>query len=321
MKNCWLIGAGSMAQEYSKYLVKHNIEFKVIGRGKESAEKFTKLTGIPVQIGGITDVFISTQDVPHYAIVAVNVIELYQVTKSLITLGVKRILVEKPGSISKEEIDDLIGLASQNKSRIYIAYNRRFYDYIDDLNSMIDEDGGILSFHFEFTELTERILALDKNPLELQEWMIANSSHVIDLAFFIGGNPTQMNSYVQGGFEWYEYADRFVGSGLTNKGALFTYNSNWRGPGNWSLEFVTRKRRFKLSPMEEVKFRLHGSFEYQEYIVSKKNEDNIKAGISSMLDDFFSHNPITLKRLTEQAISFDIYHVIQNGSVYRSMAE
>ena len=52
---------------------------------------------------------------------------------------------------------------------------------------------------------------------------------------------------------WHPSASGFVGSGVTDNGVLFSYISNWDCPGRWSVEIITNKRRFILSPLEELK--------------------------------------------------------------------
>lgn len=312
-KICWLIGAGLMAEHYSLALTAHKFDFKVFGRGLNSATEFTKNTGIEVDRSKIGIELKNLYEIPFFAIVAVNIVELFSVVKPLIELGVKRILIEKPGAASINELKKLFHISRSKGIDIYIAYNRRFYDHIEILEKMIEEDGGLLSLHFEFTEHIQKIEALNKDPDELSEWMIANSSHVIDLAFFIAGNPLSISAFARGGLDWYKYGDRFVGSGYTNKNVLFTYNSNWRGPGNWSLNFVTINRRFNLSPLESLFFKTHGDKDYIEYKIEKKNNPNIKDGLFNMLEDFFSDKPNNLKSIKDQITSYRIYNLIQEG--------
>ena len=57
----------------------------------------------------------------------------------------------------------------------------------------------------------------------LKEWFIQNSSHVVDLAFNLGGNPVEMKSFVSGGQSWHPKGTIFSGAGITDKNALFSY--------------------------------------------------------------------------------------------------
>ena len=53
---------------------------------------------------------------------------------------------------------------------------------------MIAEDGGVTSFHFEFTEWSHQIQHLQKAPGVMDHWVLGNSSHVLDLAFHLGAS-------------------------------------------------------------------------------------------------------------------------------------
>ena len=77
---------------------------------------------------------------------------------------------------------------------------------------IIAEDGGVKSFNFEFTEWGHVIEKMDKPKGDLENWMYANSSHVIDLAFYLGGNPVQINCFTSGELSWHKPA-AFAGAG------------------------------------------------------------------------------------------------------------
>ena len=67
----WLIGAGYMAQEYSKVLNELVPEYEVIGRGEKSALNFESNTKLKVRKGGLTNALEISKS-PDQAIVAVE---------------------------------------------------------------------------------------------------------------------------------------------------------------------------------------------------------------------------------------------------------
>lgn len=315
---CWLIGSGSMAINYSIALQAVSAKYDVFGRGISSADVFTKSTGVHVDLSEINLSLLDKYELPRFAVVAVDIVNLFKVATSLIEIGVKNILLEKPGSTSLKELLELNDLALKANVNVFIAYNRRYYEQVEQLNEILMRDGGLINFHFEFTEHIEKVLSRPRDTAVLNEWLIANSSHVIDLAFFIGGQPQLMDSYVKGCLEWFNYGDTFVGAGVTKKGILFTYNSNWRGPGNWSLEFVTVKSRLKLSPMERLFYREHDSNSFNEVLINHNSDQSIKPGLVKMLEDFFFIKSSNLKTIGDQIISYVIYNSIQNGKRYNA---
>lgn len=138
----WLVGAGSIAMEYSKVLDSLNVSYEVIGRSRDSARKFEAVIGRSVYVGGLDSAILKLHP-PKSAIVAVSVKDLASVTSKLIAAGVPRILVEKPGGISSEEIQEVASLAFRLKSNVYVAYNRRFYSSTKLARELINRDGGL----------------------------------------------------------------------------------------------------------------------------------------------------------------------------------
>ena len=148
----YLFGAGYMAIEYAKVLDALKIEYEVIGRGKESAYRFEQEVGRKPYIGEITNwvkKIISSNSAK--VIVAVGVEQLAPVTIELMEKGFKSILVEKPAGLNFQEIENVSSVDKNSNAELYIAYNRRFYASVLKALEIIEEDGGVTSFNFEFT--------------------------------------------------------------------------------------------------------------------------------------------------------------------------
>lgn len=259
----WLIGTGAMAVDYAKVLAGLNKKFIVIGRGEEKAKVFENLTGIKPFTGGIEKYCSEGNNPPEFAINSVGIDKLTEVTLTLLKAGCKNILLEKPGVGYAEEIDSMVKLSKEKNAEIFLAYNRRFYKSVTEAKRIIDEDGGIKSFNFEFTEWSHQIETLknQKNQAELQNWFLGNSTHVIDLAFYLGGKPKELASFVSGKNEidWHSRSSNFSGAGISDKNALFAYHANWKSPGRFSLELLTHKHRLILRPLEKLQIQNIGS--------------------------------------------------------------
>ncbi|XP_006819005.1 uncharacterized protein LOC102804859, partial [Saccoglossus kowalevskii] len=165
----WLVGAGVHAAEYAKVLKNLNVKFEVIGRGAESAAKFETNTGHPVHLGGL-DNFLSANLLPVdnqsvVAIVTVTIPNLATCTLQLIKHGVNTILLEKPGGRDSGELVEIVRAVEEaektgRRMRVRLAYNRRFYASVRKAQELANEDGGITSFIFEFTEWSHIIANL-----------------------------------------------------------------------------------------------------------------------------------------------------------------
>ena len=313
MMHVLLVGTGYMAKEYVKVLKDMDISFDVVGRSKESAESFQKEFGIPVQYGGIEKVF-DDSTIPSHAIVATTLESLEENTVFLLNKGVRNILVEKPGAVTKEGISRIALLAEEKGSNVYIAYNRRFYASVLEAKRRIEQDGGLSSFIFEFTEWGHIITTLEKTAFQFNNWFIGNSTHVIDTAFYFGGKPKQLSTYVQGELDWHPKGSIYVGAGITEKDILFSYHANWNAPGSWKLELLTRKNRYIFRPFEKLHVQKLGSVCIEEIELDDRLDQQYKPGIYEQTDAFLNVGRYTVNLLSirESMEIFPFYEKI-NG--------
>ncbi len=286
----WLIGTGQMAMDYAAVLKSLNKPFTVIGRGETKSKAFEKQIGMTVISGGIQNYLETNPNVPEKVIVATNVEELQSICKMLINYGVKDILIEKPGVAYPREIDELAEVAKQTGVNVLLAYNRRFYASVLEAEKIIAEDGGLSSFNFEFTEWSHVITAEPKTDADLNNWFLGNSTHVVDLAFYIGGQPKDLSAYYAGALEWHPSASIFAGAGITEKGSLFSYQANWEAPGRWVLELLTKKHRLIFKPMEKLQIQLLGSVAINPIEINDSLDTEFKPGLYLQTKAFLEGN-------------------------------
>jgi predicted dehydrogenase len=272
--------------EYSKVLNTLKIKYSVIGRGKKSAQKFISISKIKVVSGGLSNFLDTNPACVNNAIVSVNAEELKTVTKDLINYGVRNILLEKPGGVNIDEIKDLYALVKKKKVNVKIAYNRRFYPSVIKAQEHIKRDGGVKSFNFDFTEWTNKVGKLVTNKKVLKNWFLLNSTHVVDLAFYLGGVPKNMTSYVSKNTLWNKSPSLFCGAGKTKEGAMFSYHANWKSAGRWSIELLTDKGKYTLCPLEKLFFQKKSSLKTQEIKLNSRFEEKFKPGLYKQVKAF-----------------------------------
>lgn len=295
----WIVGAGNIAKEYAKVLNALNKEYVVIGRGHKSAEAFNEMFGVMPFVGGL-DAFLKTNpEKPEAAIITTNIDQLSSNAIQLMKYGVCKIFVEKPGFCFEDEIFEVKKVAAETQSEVYIAYNRRFYSSVLAAEKIIEEDGGVKSFNFEFTEWSHTISENDFALPVLNNWVYGNSSHVIDLAFFMGGMPTTLNCVTAGEIAWHKPAI-FAGSGITDKGALFSYQANWAAPGRWSVEMLTSKHRIHLRPMEKLQVQNIGSVAINPVEIDDHLDTEFKPGFYLQTKAFLEADYTRLCSIEEQ---------------------
>lgn len=303
-----LIGSGPMSIEYAKILNAMEIDYTVVGRGKESAERFVQQTGVNVVTGGVDD-FINNNSLSNYtsAIIATGVEALSSTATKLINNGLHNILIEKPAGLNLNEIENLDSHARENNSKVFVAYNRRFFSSVAKAKEIIIEDGGVTSFNFELTEWGHVIEKLQKASGVKENWFLANTTHVADLAFHLGGTPNELSAFTAGGAEWHTRSYCFSGAGSTQDGALFSYQGNWGAPGRWNVEILTKAHRLIFSPMEQLKVQKLGSIQQVELEIDDKYDDEFKPGLYKQVLSFL-HSKDSLCTLEEHTKNSKIYN-------------
>ena len=311
--NIWLVGTGQMSVEYAKVLKSLNVDFEVIGRGEGSAGFFEKETGIKPFIGGLDKFLSNSVQLPQKAIIAVGIESLSDICKRMMRYGVREILLEKPGFAYPAELNDLLEIKNNSSANVYLAYNRRFYASVSKAQELINEDGGITSFSFEFTEWSHIIRGLKKEKAEHHNWFIGNSTHVIDTAFYLGGKPDKLVSFTKGSLDWHPSSSVFAGAGISQSGALFSYQANWEGPGRWVVEFITNKRRLILKPMETLQVQEIGSVSINPVEINNQLDIDFKPGIYKQTDAFLKGNLEKFCTLEEQAQMINQFYLKMGG--------
>lgn len=304
-----------MAEAYVKVLDDLGVSISVVCRSEDSAQKFEDKTGYLPEAGGLNSWLEHhpVDDVTE-AIVATPVEMLYGNVVSLLHAGVKRILVEKPGGLNKQELQTLLQMSAEKGAEVFVAYNRRFYESVLQAERIIAEDGGISSMQFEFTEWAHVIEPLQKGEGVKEKWFLANSTHVVDLAFFLIGRPETFYVFTggEGSLNWHPTASRFAGSGVSEKGVIFSYMSDWQAPGRWAVEILTKQHRLYLKPMEQLQVQKKGSVAVQPHELNDDLDKTFKAGLYHMTKAFLHHESGRLCTLNEQVDMMEIYYKMAN---------
>jgi len=306
----WLIGAGSMAQDYAKVLKALDTPFEVIGRGTDSAAAFMQTMKLEAQTGGVNQA-LKEQKAPDTAIVSVGIEQLAEATTSLIQAGTRKILLEKPGGLHFEQIQRLNGVANEHSANVWLAYNRRFYASTLKAVEMISKDDGVMSVHFEFTEWSHKIRDSHMDAAVKEHWFLGNSTHVVDLVFHLCGIPKDWSSWHSGSLDWHPSAARFAGAGVTDHGSLFSYLADWEAPGRWGIEILTRKHRYIFRPMEELQITALGSVKVEKVQINNSLDHSFKPGLYLQTEAFLNQNTSKLCSLPEQ---------VEHARIYSQMA-
>lgn len=313
-KNIFLIGTGPMAVDYAKVLEAQKQQCTVIGRGTASAQKFEEITGIKPITGGIDDYLLHhTFPENSYVIIATGVETIMSTLLTVLNNNAKIVLVEKPAAISINQLLSNKDLLKPYGNSVFVGYNRRFYSSVIEAQKLINEDGGLQSLFFEFTEWAHKIEPLQKAPGIKENWFFANSTHVVDLAFYLAGNPLQWNTFSKSGeLKWHKKTN-FAGAGITKSGVIFSYLSNWESAGRWSVELLTKNRRIYLKPLESILIQNKGSIALSEHNFDDSLDKFFKPGLYKQVEAFLDNSKIGMLTLENHIINVeDIYSKIVN---------
>jgi len=290
LKKLLLLGAGQMAMDYAKVLKCLGVDFTVIGKSIEGIENFYKQVGINAIPHGLSNWKQKGANRARFGIIAVSCDALANTAIELMDNGVRKILLEKPAGLTAQQIKRVCVHAKKTESTIYIAYNRRFYASVKEAQKLIKKDGGVKSFNFEFTEWCDQIEKKLKNSITGENWFLANSSHVIDLAFFLGGEPKEFSSYTSGGNDWHPTATIFSGAGITHSGALFSYRANWDAPGRWGVEILTSKHKYIFCPLEKLQILKHNTISVEPVAIHDQLDVDFKPGLYQQTKSFLQED-------------------------------
>ncbi len=303
----WLIGSGTMAVAYAAVLKELAVDLTVVGRGTASADAFTQATGLKVVRGGVQQALAAAPVMPDAAIVAVGVEVLFETARALVAAGVKSILIEKPGALYQDQLIALRDLALRLGSDVRIGYNRRHFASTSQALAMAQADGGFTSCTFEFTEWGHEIETLVKGEGVKERWLLSNSSHVIDLVFFLIGRPQKLNTQVSGSLAWHPSGSRFVGSGESTRGIPFSYHANWDAPGRWGVELLSRNYRYIFRPMEALHVMRRGSVASEAVPLDNALDLQFKPGLMRQTCDFLEGRRVQICSLDEQLLVWEDY--------------
>ena len=300
-KSVLIIGGGEMGKQYAHALTKMNIKnVTIVSQTQKDPKEFSDKFHYEFLSEGFEKNLPQLKKM-DLVIVATPTPLLVPATKLAIKYGQNNILIEKPGSLYHEELSSILNLKSQ---RIRIAYNRILYPSFQKLKSMTEDDGGITSCTFDFTEWVHRIPFGIYKDDEYQYWGIANSLHVISMAMEIIGMPKEISTYQLGSLEWHSSGSTFVGSGITQKNIPFSYHADWGSAGRWGIEVTTKNNVYRLIPLEELYVCPKGKVDWKP-VKLEPSYPEIKPGISEEIAVMLHHdlesklNMISLEKAIE----------------------
>ncbi|MCV2885447.1 gfo/Idh/MocA family oxidoreductase [Aestuariibacter sp. AA17] len=295
-----------MAVAYAKVLQSMHIPFDCLTRSEASASYFYKETNIKPYIEPLES-RVEAKGGYEKAIVAVTIDSLKSVALSLLHCNVKSILLEKPGASDYAGVLEIAKLADIKRADVYVAYNRRFYQSVIEAKRRLARDGDIHSVTFEITEWSHLIDETMFSKEVLENWFYSNTSHVADLAFYLGGKPKTLNCEVSGCLPWHSRGSVFSGSGAMESNALFSYHGDWSGPGRWAVSVSSASVKYIFAPLEKLQIQKAGSISIDEVKLNGSLDIDFKPGIYLQTQTFLSGDCEEMCSIHEQVENMKYY--------------
>ena len=177
-------------------------------------------------------------------------------------------------------------MLQKKKINYVIAYNRRFYGSVNYLKKLILKN-KVRGAYFDLTEWVNKIRLSDYSKSELKKWFICNTSHIIDLVFYLIGQSKKVCFVNKDSIKWHKPI-LFTGNGVTKKNIPFVYRGDWLSYGRWEIKLYFKGFVAKLKPLESLKI---------EHIQKKNikiekfmNESKYKPGFYNMCNSFIKND-------------------------------
>ena len=272
-----VVGYGHMGRQYVRALRALGVSrIRVCSRSAGPLEALRGLAGVETAAGGAERLACRAES-GELGIVATPIASLIESVERLVSLGFRRLLIEKPVSLWSSRIERLTEQLERQEVEAWCAYNRVAYPSFHEAHARAIREGGITSCAYTFTELLQPDWTQRYPADTLARLGVANSLHVMSLAHGLIGLPATWSGQRAGRLEWHPTGAVFVGSGLSQRGIAFAYHADWGSMGRWSVEIHTPISSYRLCPLEQLFRRTAAMAEWEPVPVAIFHPE-VKAG-------------------------------------------
>jgi predicted dehydrogenase len=280
-----IVGAGYMALEHIKAFSDiEGIEIVAItSRSSERAKELAKAYGIGSVCLSISDMYHRHE--PNGLIVAVSEIETYGVLINAAQYSWS-ILVEKPAGLNFTEAKKLYENVKFKQDSIFVAFNRRHYSSTREVLKQLNQGHGSRIIVVNDQEDSEFELANQRHRDVVENWMYANSIHLIDyFSLFCRGELKNLKNIVP----WKGLGTEFVHCELEySSGDKGVYLAYWNRPHPWSVSISTKENWWEIRPIESAA-RISRESRVPVHIAKSKWDSDFKPGLRLQAEEFISH--------------------------------
>lgn len=251
-----IVGAGFMAQEHAKAFADIP-EVDLVGicsRTRARAETLAQAQGIAAVYDSIEEMYRTTQ--ADLVVIAVPELSVSSVCKEAFKYPWQA-LIEKPVGYNLQDAEDIAAAADRAGRKAYVALNRRHYSSTRAVLTEVDAGEGQRLVQVIDQENPIAALEGGQPPRVVENWMYANSIHIIDyLCIFCRGEVTSIDHVIK----WDPQEPRFVLTKVNySSGDIGIYQAIWNGPGPWTVTVSTQAKRWEMRPLEQAAAQVYKS--------------------------------------------------------------
>ena len=304
-----IVGAGYMAREHIKAF-QGITEVHVVGitsRTRTHAESLAMEYGIPFVCDSVPELYEKTG--ADLVVVAVSILSMNVVSKVCFNYP-WTVLLEKPAGYNLFDAEDIEVAARKANSKAFVALNRRFYSSTQQALSQIKHIEGPRFIHVQDQEDLKRALEAGQPELVVENWMYANSIHLIDYFNVFGrGKITTVEPLIP----WNAKDPFIVVAKITfESGDTGLYEGVWHGPGPWFVNINTTEKRWEMRPLEKGFCQLSGQRTMEEFGIHPWDQ-NYKPGLRLQAEEAVAvvqGKATTLPTLTDSLKSMQLVKAI-----------
>jgi hypothetical protein len=236
-------------------------------RTRTKSESFANDFSIPFIADSIEELYEKTK--ADVVVVSVSELETAKVCEKIFQFPWK-VLCEKPVGYNLEDSKHILDLAKKHKANVYVALNRRHFsstrNLLAALNPMADQ--RIIRI---FDQEDPRAAAKAGRPsIVVENWMFANSIHLIDLFPLFGRGAIQSIDPI---VKFDPQNPCFVAAKINySSGDVGLYEALWNRPGPWSISVSEGEHLWTMQPIEHLAHQVYGSRLSESMALSEKDQ-------------------------------------------------
>lgn len=251
-----VVGAGFMAEEHIKAFadIPDVALLGIHSRTRARAEALAQKHNVSQVYDSVDALYAGTQ--AELVIIAVPELSVNKVCMEAFKHPWQA-LIEKPVGYNLPDAQEIAAAAKRAGRKAYVALNRRHYSSTRAVMQELESVEG--QRLVQVFDQENPILALEAGqpPLVVENWMYANSIHIIDyLCVFCRGEVTSVDHVIK----WNSKEPRFVLTKVQySSGDIGVYQAIWNGPGPWIVTVTTQAKRWEMRPLEQAASQVYKS--------------------------------------------------------------